>query len=145
MGRLARSAVLIAMSGAAVIAGAACGGSGKKAPVPPQSFVRVGDLFVTVPRGFIRTEIRSHKLLGALITDYHVTPGSATLTNGVFPANGVALGVGRGPLSMVPRLRLPQLHLPITLSELRGPQHHTNGTAWNGTFTFHGSTYYTVT
>jgi hypothetical protein len=145
MRRLARSAALIAMTGVAPFALAACGGGGKKAPVPPQSFVHVGHLLVTVPRGFMRTEIRSHKpLLGALITDYRVSPGSPTLTEGVFPANGVALGVGRGPRNMVPGLRLPQLRLPLTLNELRGPQHRTNGTAWNGTFGFQGSAYYTV-
>jgi hypothetical protein len=134
------------MAGAAVFALAACGASGKKAPAPVQGLVHVGDIMVAVPQGLTRREIRGDKtLLGVVITDYRVTPGSATLTEGAFPANGVALVVGRRPLNLMPGIRLPQLRLPLALDELRGPQHHTNGTAWNGTFAFHGSAYYTVT
>lgn len=137
MRRLARSAVLITVMVMAVFALTACGASGKKEPVPPRISVRVGALVVAVPRGFSRTEIRGHEqLLGALVTDYRVTPGSPTLRKAVFPANGVALSVGRGALGALPPLRLP-----LTLNELRGPQHHANGTAWVGVFGFHGWVY----
>lgn len=134
-------AVLIAVTGIAAFVLAGCGASTKE-PTSRQVSVHVGALTVAVPRGLRRTEIRSHgQLVGALVTDYAVTPGSPTLREGAFPTNGVALLVGRGALRALPGLRVPQLHLPLALGELRGPQHHANGTAWNGVLAFHGSAY----
>lgn len=111
-----------------------------KEPTSRQVSVRVGALIVAVPHGLQRTQIRIHgQLRGALVTDYRVTPGSPTMREGAFPTNGVALLVGR--VRALPGLRMTQLHLPLVLNELRGPQHHANGTAWNGIFGFHGSAY----
>ena len=142
MRRLPRSAVRIAVIGVAAFALTACGGSGKKGLVPPRSTVRVGALVVAVPHGFNQTEVRGHgQLLGVLVTDYRVTPGSPTLREGVFPANGVVLSVGRAAGGVLPRLRLTPLRLPLTFSELRGPQHHSNGTVWNGTFRLNSRVY----
>jgi hypothetical protein len=79
-------------------------------------------------------------LVGVLVSDYRIEPGSATLTKGVFPANAVALEIGlaTGPAD---RIHLPPLRVPLSLSELRGPQPHADGTAWNGTLRFRGSAY----
>lgn len=111
-----------------------------KEPTSGKVSVRVGALIVAVPLGLHRTQIRLHgELLGALVTDYRVTPGSPTIREAAFPTNGVALLVGR--VRALPGLRVPQLRLPLVLNELRGPQHHANGTAWNGILAFHGSTY----
>jgi hypothetical protein len=142
MRRLARSAVLIAVLVMAVFAVTACGASGKKAPVPPRISVRVGALVVAVPRGFSRTDVRGHgRLLGALVADYRVMPGSPTLREAIFPANGVVLSVGRAALGALPPMHPPPLRLPLTLNGLRGPQHHADGTAWVGVFGFQGWVY----
>ena len=142
MRRLPRFALLITVMVVAVFALAACGASSKKELVPPRISVRVGALVVAVPRGFSRTEIRGHgQLLGVLVTDYRVTPGSPTLRTGIFPANSVVLSLGRQAAGALPGVRLPPLRLPLTLNELRGPQHHRNGTAWSGVLGFRGWVY----
>lgn len=141
MRRSALPAVLVAVTGIAAFVLAGCGANLKE-HTSRHASVRVGALIVAVPRGLHGTEIRSHgKLVGELVTDYAVTPASPTLREGVLPANGVALLIGRGALRALPGLRVPQLDLPLTLHELRGPQRHANGTAWNGVLAFHGSAY----
>lgn len=106
---------------------------------PPN--VRLGSLIVTIPAGFSRYEIhRDHELVGIVIADYRIEPGSVTLTQGVFPNNAVALLVGRTSTA-ANRIPLPPLRLPLSLGELRGPDRHSDGTAWNGTLRLRGSAY----
>ena len=101
----------------------------------------VGALAAAVPPGLRQRQIRIHgKLIGTLITDYRVTPNSPTLKESVFPASGVLLSLGRGP-SALPLRSLPPLRLPLTLSELKGPEHNTNGTNWNNLFAYRGQMY----
>lgn len=119
---------------------AGCGSTSKSAS-NPSALLRVGSLSVGIPAGFRRYEIRQrHTLVGVVVSDYRIEPGSATLTKGVFPNNAVALEIGlaTGPAN---RVQLPPLRLPLSLSELRGPQSHSNGTSWNGILRFRGSAY----
>lgn len=77
------------------------------------------------------------ELTGTLLTDYRVEPGSPTLTEGIFPADGVALSLARGlPLYGTP----PRLQLPLSPQGLR-EHRHPDGTAWNGVFGLHGWLY----
>ena len=115
----------------------ACGAAGKNEPGGHEGSVRVGALAVPIPRGFNKRVIRGRQdLLGLLVTDYRVKPGSPTLTAGIFPPNRVALSVARGDKLAAP----PPLRLPLSVTEL-GPQRHPDGTAWNGAFAFHGRLY----
>jgi hypothetical protein len=124
---------------AAALGLAACGGDKRKVPAVPATSVRVGTLALTLPRGFSRRNIRrDRRLIGVLVTDYRVKVHSPTLTRGVFPANGVALVLGQISRSQV---GVPALRLPLSLNELRGPEHHANGTAWNGVLRLDGSLY----
>ena len=107
----------------------------------PTGAVRAGSLAVSVPRGFRQLEIRRHgKVIGSLVTDYRVTPGSPTLGAAVFPANGVLLSLGHAP-GLPASVSLPPLRLPLTLHELGGPKYHSDGTTWNNTFKFRGQLY----
>lgn len=110
----------------------------KEQPLADEVSVRVGALVVPVPMGFHRRVIQGHEdLLGILVTDYRVAPGSPTLSAGVFPASGVALSIARGDeLLGAP----PPLRLPLSVSKLR-QQVHADGTEWNGVSSFRGRLY----
>jgi hypothetical protein len=123
---------------AAVLALGAYGEGKQQAPAAPATPMRVGALLFTVPRGFSRHDTQRHdRLVGVLITNYSVKAHSSTLTTGVFPANRVALVLGRWEGR---RVGAPPLRLPLSLDELRA-QHHPDGTAWNAVLRFHGSLY----
>jgi hypothetical protein len=107
----------------------------------PAASVRAGALTAPVPRGFRQLEIRHGKAIGWLVTDYRVTRDSHTLTESIFPANGVLLSIGRAPSGSLPKLSVPTLRLPLTLSGLGGPKGHPNGTTWNNSFHFRGQLY----
>lgn len=116
----------------------------KGAPPIPASSVRVGALVFTVPRNFSQHDFRrSGRLLGILVTDYRVDANSSTLTTGTFPSHGVALVLGQAALPEVTARRAAArpLRLPLRLSELRGPQRHADGDAWNGVLCFRGLLY----
>ena len=129
--------LVILLAGLAVLALVGCGSGKKTSPDATQTSVRVGALVVTVPSGFRHLTRRYAHVSGVLVTDYRVGAYSPTISRGVFPANGVLLSVGRGAA----HIALPRLRLPLSLRELRGPQRHKDGTAWNGTLGFRGSYY----
>ena len=130
----------VLLAATAVLACVGCGSGTKNTRDTPQTSVRVGALIVPIPVAFTRYEVHRHgQRVAIVVTDYPVKPGSPTLTKGIFPANGVALSIGRGST----QIPLPKLRLPLSLRELRGPQRHADGTAWNGTLGFRGS-YYAV-
>jgi hypothetical protein len=139
LGSRGASAVPLAASIALVFVG--CGSTRKTTLDSSPPHARIDSLIVTIPVGFNRYEIhRDHELVGIVVADYRIKPGSATLTKGVFPGNAVALVIGRAT-SAASRIRLPPLRLPLRLNELRGPQRHSNGFAWNGTLRLRGSAY----
>ena len=114
-------------------------GLGRSAPAASATSVRVGSLTVAVPRGFSRHDFHhGGHLVGVLVTDYRVPTNSPTLTEGLFPTHGVALILER---AAGPRVAAPLLRLPLSLDQLGGPQHHADGTAWNGVLRFRGSLY----
>lgn len=106
--------------------------------------MRITALTLTVPRGFDQHEVqRAGHFVGVVVTDYPVPAKSPTLTDGVFPAHGVVLLLGRavGPPLLLRRVPAPPLRLPVSLTQLQGPQHDVDGTAWNGTLSFRGLLY----
>jgi len=126
---------------------AACGATARTDPVGQKASGRVGSLVVSVPSGFHERLIRGREdLLGVLVTDYGVKPGSPTLRSGIFPAGGVALSVARGIApavargTIVARSRFPRLQLPLRLARLRRTS-HADGTVWNGVFASHARLY----
>ncbi len=117
---------------------------GRSAAAAPATSVRITALILTVPRGFDQHEVqRGGRLVGVLVTDYPVRANSPTLTEGVFPSHGVVLLLGRavGVPLLARRISAPLLRLPVSLTQLEGPQHHADGTAWNGTLRFRGLLY----
>lgn len=133
-------ALAVLLAATAVLACVGCGSGKTNTRDTPQISVRVGALNVPIPVSFTRYEVHRHgQLVGIVVTDYPVKPGSPTLTKGSFPTNGVALSIGRGST----QIALPKLRLPLSLRELQGPQRHPDGDAWNGTLGFRGS-YYAV-
>ena len=125
-----------------LLALAACGGGKKTISAdPPGGSVRVGAFIVAVPQGFTRRRVQASnsRVTGVVISDYRVKAHGPTLAEGIFPGNRVALAVGAE--SWTGASSAPPLRLPLTLDELQGPQHHADGTAWNGLFRFHGQLY----
>jgi hypothetical protein len=133
--------VLVLAAATALLALAACSNKREAVPGQPAKIsTRLGALTITVPQGFSQRDIQGSggRVIGVVISDYRVKAHSPTLTEGIFPGNGVALAIGQpshAPAAVAP------LHLPLSLSALQGPEHHADGTAWNGLFRFHGRPY----
>ncbi len=125
-----------------LLALAACGGGKKTISADsPGGSVRIGAFVVPVPQGFTRRRVQASnsRVTGVVISDYRVKAHGPTLAEGIFPENRVALAVGAE--SWTGASSAPPLRLPLTLDELHGPQHHADGTGWNGLFRFHGQLY----
>jgi hypothetical protein len=140
--RLLAAALLVALIGGAAGATLILRGSG---PGSSSSHgFAIGALKLTAPSRFYVHTIPSdgRHVIGAVVSDYRVQAHSPTIFTGVFPGNRVALVFG-GALGTAAS-GAPALRLPLSVEELHGPQHHADGTAWNGLFRFRGRLY-TVT